>query len=161
MRKRYIYLTIVAIVLVCVFFLVKYIFLNDKSSSESHDLSELVESKPLPIPPLLEDVDPNPDRAEFHLTAQKGTSEILDGIDSETLGYNGDILGPVIRVRKGETVNVKMKNSLDEATTLHWHGLRVDGKYDGGPHSGIKAGETWEPNLQLINQLQHFGITHT
>ncbi|MFC0302150.1 multicopper oxidase family protein [Virgibacillus soli] len=149
MRKRYIYLTIVAIVLVCVFFLVKYIFLNDKSSSESHDLSELVESKPLPIPPLLEDVDPNPDRAEFHLTAQKGTSEILDGIDSETLGYNGDILGPVIRVRKGETVNVKMKNSLDEATTLHWHGLRVDGKYDGGPHSGIKAGETWEPEFTI------------
>src|SRR5699024_6965745 len=79
----------------------------------------------------------------------QGTTEILDGVESETLGYNGDILGPVIRVHKGEKVKVKMKNDLDDPTTLHWHGLRVDGKYDGGPHSGIMPGEIWEPEFTI------------
>src|SRR5690625_985034 len=151
MKKRYIYLTIIALVLVGVFFLIKYAFLNEdgESSSESSDLSEFIESKPLPIPPLLEDLDPDPNQAEFHLTAQQGTSEILDGVESETLGYNGNLLGPIIRVHEGEKVKVKMKNDLDEVTTLHWHGLRVDGKYDGGPHSVIRPDETWEPEFTI------------
>lgn len=148
MKKLYIFLPIIAI-LVGIFFLAKYAFFDDESTAESSDLSELVESKPLPIPPLLEDQDPDPDRAEFHLTAQHGISEIIDGVDSETLGYNGNILGPVIRVHEGEKVKVKMKNDLDEATTLHWHGLRVDGENDGGPHSGIMPGETWEPEFTI------------
>ena len=151
MKKRYVYLIVIAILLIGILLLAKYAFQNDDSSSESEsdDLSELVESKPLPIPPLLEDVDPDPDQAEFHLTAQQGTSEILDGVESKTLGYNGNLLGPVIRVHEGEKVKVKMKNELDEATTLHWHGLRVDGKYDGGPHSEVMAGETWEPEFTI------------
>lgn len=151
MKKRYIYIVLAIIILVCIFSLIKNVFLNDQQGgkSESDDLLELVESKPLPIPPLLEDLDPDPNQAEFHLTAQQGTSEILDGVESKTLGYNGNILGPVIRVHEGEKVKVKMKNNLGEATTLHWHGLRVDGKYDGGPHSGILSGDTWEPEFTI------------
>lgn len=149
MKKRYIYLTIIAITLVSAFILIKYIFPDNESPSASSDLSEPAESKPLPIPPLLEDLDPDPNKSEFHLTAQQGTSEILDGVESETLGYNGNILGPVIRVHEGEKVKVKMTNNLEEATTLHWHGLRVDGENDGGPHSGIMPGETWEPEFTI------------
>ncbi|OZU87216.1 copper oxidase [Virgibacillus indicus] len=149
MKKRYMYLTIIAIVMVSAFILIKYVFPDNESPSASSDLSELEESKPLPIPPLLEDLDPDPNKSEFHLTAQQGTSEILNGVESETLGYNGNILGPVIRVHKGEKVKVKMKNNLDEGTTLHWHGLRVDGENDGGPHSGIMPGETWEPEFTI------------
>ena len=149
MKKSYMYSAIIIIGLASVFLLVSFVFQNDNSSSKTNDLSELAESKPLPIPPLLEDLDPDPNRAEFHLTAQRGMSEILDGVESETLGYNGNILGPVIRVHQGEKVKVKMKNSLDEATTLHWHGLRVDGENDGGPHSGIMPDETWEPEFTI------------
>src|SRR5690625_1560655 len=122
---------------------------REQEAADAIDFSTLVEPKPLPIPPVLEDIDPDPDRAEYHLTAQHGTSEILDGIESETLGYNGDLLGPIIRVREGEKVNVKMKNDLNEVTTLHWHGLRVDGKWDGGPHAGIMPDETWEPEFTI------------
>src|SRR5699024_10758141 len=122
---------------------------REQEAADAIDFSTLVEPKPLPIPPVLEDIDPDPDRAEYHLTDQHGTSEILNGIESETLGYNGDILGPIIRVREGEKVNIKMKNDLDEVTTLHWHGLRVDGKWDGGPHSGIMPGEMWEPEFTI------------
>lgn len=149
MKKIYIYIPIIALTLVGAFFLVKYIFLDDESTAKSSDFLDLVESKPLPIPPLLEDLDPDPNKAEFHLTAQQGVSEILDGVESQTSGYNGNILGPIIRVNKGDEVKVIMKNDLNAATTLHWHGLRVDGENDGGPHSGIMPGETWAPEFTI------------
>lgn len=152
LKKIYLYITIITIILISAIFLVININSDGEEKAEEKsgdDLSALVESKPLPIPPILEDLDPDPNRAEFHLTAQKGTTKLLDGIKSKTLGYNGNILGPVIRVHEGEEVKVKMKNDLDEATTLHWHGLRVDGEDDGGPHSGILAGDTWEPEFTI------------
>jgi blue copper oxidase len=152
MKKIYLYIAFILIVLVGAIFLITTITKDpqDKTETKSNeDISSLVESKPLPIPPILEDLDPDPNKAEFHLTAQKGKTEIIDGVKSNTLGYNGNFLGPIIRVYEGEQVKVKMTNNLDEATTLHWHGLRVDGEADGGPHSGIKPGETWEPEFTI------------
>lgn len=105
--------------------------------------------KPLPIPPILEDENPDPDKAEFTLVAQQGSKEFLEGKPTDTFGYNGDYLGPVIRVKKGDDVSVKVTNELDEATTLHWHGLEVDGEDDGGPHSGIQPGTTWNPEFTI------------
>lgn len=105
--------------------------------------------KPLPIPPILKDENPDPDKAEFTLVAQKGSTEFLEGKATDTFGYNGDYLGPVIRVKKGDDVSVKVKNELDEATTIHWHGLEVDGENDGGPHSGIQPDTTWNPEFTI------------
>ncbi len=153
MKKVYAIIIFIAIILIGGIFLILSFDSDDDKQADKksvEDVSSLVEPQPLPIPPILEDMNPDPNQAEFHLTAQKGTSEILDGVESTTLGYNGNFLGPVIRVHKGEKVKVKMKNDLDEATTLHWHGLRVDGKNDGGPHSGIKPGETWEPEFTIV-----------
>src|SRR5699024_12326571 len=103
-----------------------------------------IEPCPLPIPPLLEDTSNDPDKAEFELNAQNGSKEFLPGKEIETMGYNGDYLGPVIQVRKGQDVSVEVNNDLqDDLTTIHWHGLELDGENDGGPHSGIQAGESW------------------
>src|SRR5699024_4296028 len=113
------------------------ISMNQPSDKADNQTIETEES-PLPIPPLLEDHNPDPNKAEFHLTAQNATKEFVPGKKTETMGYNGDYLGPVIRVRKGEEVTVKVKNELDDITTIHWHGLAVDGDEDGGPHSGIQ-----------------------
>src|SRR5699024_3831526 len=103
----------------------------------------------LPIPPLLKDHDPDPGKAEFHLTAQNATKEFVPGKKTETMGYNGNYLGPVIRVHKGQEVSVKVKNKLDDMTTIHWHGLEVDGDEDGGPHSGIQPRESWSPEFKI------------
>lgn len=105
--------------------------------------------KPLPIPPILEDENPDPGKAEFSLVAQKGSMEFLEGKKTDTYGYNGDYLGPVIRVHNGDDVSIKVKNELDEATTVHWHGLEVDGEQDGGPHSGIQPGTIWNPHFKI------------
>lgn len=107
------------------------------------------EEKSLPIPPLLEDENPDPNKVEFTLVAQTGSMEFLKGKPTDTYGYNGNYLGPVIRVKKGDDVSIKVKNELDEATTLHWHGLEVDGEDDGGPNSGIQPGTTWNPQFTI------------
>ncbi len=48
--------------------------------------------------------------------------------------YDGVIPGPEIRVTQGDRVRIDVDNALDEATTVHWHGLRVPNDMDGVPH---------------------------
>jgi FtsP/CotA-like multicopper oxidase with cupredoxin domain len=55
------------------------------------------------------------------------------------LAYNGSIPGPTIRVAEGSEITVRVRNDADVEATVHWHGLRLDNKYDGVPH------ETQEP----------------
>ena len=48
--------------------------------------------------------------------------------------YNGRVPGPTLRVRQGERLRVDVVNDLPEATTVHWHGLRLPNAMDGVPH---------------------------
>src|SRR5689334_3172583 len=50
------------------------------------------------------------------------------------LGYNGSIPGPTLKVQQGSEVIVHVTNDGDLETTVHWHGLRLENKYDGVPH---------------------------
>jgi FtsP/CotA-like multicopper oxidase with cupredoxin domain len=50
------------------------------------------------------------------------------------LGYNGSIPGPTLKVAQGSEIVVHVTNQGDLDTTVHWHGLRLDNKYDGVPH---------------------------
>ncbi len=50
------------------------------------------------------------------------------------LGYNGSIPGPTLKVRQGSEVIVHVTNDGDLEATVHWHGLRLENKYDGVPH---------------------------
>ncbi|MGW4246361.1 multicopper oxidase family protein [Nocardia sp. NPDC004722] len=105
--------------------------------------------RPLPIPPL---ADSHVDAAgvrHFSLTAQTGTTEIRPGIATPTWGYNGSILGPTLRARRGETVSVTATNTLPEATSVHWHGMHVPAASDGGPHQMIAPGATWTPSWRI------------
>jgi FtsP/CotA-like multicopper oxidase with cupredoxin domain len=47
------------------------------------------------------------------------------------LAYNGSVPGPVIKVRQGSEIVVDVLNHGDLETTVHWHGLRLDNRYDG------------------------------
>jgi FtsP/CotA-like multicopper oxidase with cupredoxin domain len=61
------------------------------------------------------------------------------GGDLRMLAYNGSIPGPTLRVPQGAEVTVDVRNDGDVETTVHWHGLRLENRYDGVPH------ETQEP----------------
>jgi len=88
---------------------------------------------PLPIPPLLENLDKSGETARFAMNAQQDEMNFFPGKSTASLGYNGNFLGPTIRVRNGQRFTMRASNSLDQETTLHWHGLHVPAQWDGGP----------------------------
>ena len=94
----------------------------------------------LPIPPVLEKQQGQD--FDYEITAQEGITEFFEGISTETYGYNGNLLGPTLKLDEGESVDVKITNDLDEPTTFHWHGLEVPGEIDGGPHGEIQPGDS-------------------
>ena len=48
-------------------------------------------------------------------------------------GYNGQYPGPLIKAARGSTVIVNFTNEIEMPTTVHWHGLRLDNRFDGVP----------------------------
>ncbi|HJO38359.1 MAG: multicopper oxidase family protein [Vicinamibacterales bacterium] len=48
-------------------------------------------------------------------------------------GYNGQYPGPLIKGERGSTVIVNFTNEIEMPTTVHWHGLRLDNRFDGVP----------------------------
>jgi FtsP/CotA-like multicopper oxidase with cupredoxin domain len=47
------------------------------------------------------------------------------------LAYNGSIPGPTLRVAQGAEVLVDIENEGDMENTVHWHGLRLENRFDG------------------------------
>ncbi|MDH3330130.1 MAG: multicopper oxidase domain-containing protein [Desulfobulbaceae bacterium] len=104
---------------------------------------------PLPVPPILENLDTESGSAHFRLAVQQGSRSFFPGMNTNTFGYNGNFLGPTIRVRNGQKIKIDVINTLKENTTVHWHGLHVPAKWDGGPRQVIEAGESWHPEFTI------------
>ena len=104
----------------------------------------------LPIPDLLTATDED-GVSVFALEAKSGTATIVSGLTTSTAGYNGTLLGPTIQVADGDSVRFDVTNTLDDETTVHWHGLHIAPSNDGGPQNTVAAGETWSP-ATTINQ---------
>jgi FtsP/CotA-like multicopper oxidase with cupredoxin domain len=87
-----------------------------------------------------QDTNPDPRVVEVTLTAALGTWELSPGRRVQAMTYNGQVPGPTLEARVGDTVVVHFTNRLEQPTTIHWHGLRVPADMDGGPHSGPPVG---------------------
>jgi FtsP/CotA-like multicopper oxidase with cupredoxin domain len=61
------------------------------------------------------------------------------------LAYNGSVPGPTLRLPQGATVTVHVTNRGDIDATVHWHGLRLENRYDGthDTQAPIPVGETF------------------
>lgn len=92
-------------------------------------------------------------------------SEVVEMADGETLvmsasvvrrtingktflmyGYNGQYPGPLIKAERGSTVTVEFTNAIEMPTTVHWHGLRLDNRFDGVPdvtQAPVRPGESF------------------
>ncbi len=70
------------------------------------------------------------DGDEFDLRIAPVTKEI-DGETVRMLAYNRSIPGPTLRVKQGSELVVNVVNEGDLEATVHWHGLRLDNRYDG------------------------------
>ena len=105
----------------------------------------------LAIPPLIEgQANPALGTRDVMLELQSGVSRFLDGLDTTTWGINGAFLGPAVRLRKGDRARMQVVNRLPETTTLHWHGMKLPGPMDGGPHQEIAPGETWMAEFDIV-----------
>lgn len=63
-------------------------------------------------------------------------------------------LGPTLIWQKGMPIQVNITNKLTERTTVHWHGLNLPSKWDGGPHEPIEINGPWNPNFTVIDPVQ-------
>ncbi len=105
-------------------------------------------SQELPIPKLAKYTTVDGVKI-FDLLIQEGEVEFYKGMATDTYGVNADYLGETVRVDSGDRVEFRVKNSLGELTTLHWHGLKVSGDSDGGPHSVIPVDTIWSAKMQI------------
>lgn len=72
------------------------------------------------------------DYKAVHLTSSKFQWQFRDDQEPvEVWGYNGQIPGPTLRFKEGDKVRVYYRNDLDEASSIHWHGLIVPNSMDG------------------------------
>jgi hypothetical protein len=54
----------------------------------------------------------------------------------------GSYLGPILRLRRGQTLKVHFENQINEPSIIHWHGLSVPDEMDGHPRHAIEHGQS-------------------
>jgi suppressor of ftsI len=122
---------------------------GDPGSGSKGNAGTLTFANPLRVPPLLEPQVDADGAKRFALTMQPGRTEFLAGKPAATWGFNGSYLGPTIRAARGDRIAVTVTNRLPEASTVHWHGMRLPAAMDGGPHQMIAPGATWAPSWRI------------
>jgi bilirubin oxidase len=86
----------------------------------------------------------------FDLKMQSGISKILPNKLTKTWGINQSFLGVTLKVKEGDKLHVNVTNKIDKTTTLHWHGVKLPAKADGGPHQPILPGGKWLSEYEII-----------
>ena len=84
-------------------------------------------------------------KADHSLRIEPCSLEIGHGVSVKTLAYNGQVPGPLLRLREGQPVTIDVTNAATEADIVHWHGLAIDSLNDGAMEEGspmIAAGQT-------------------
>jgi FtsP/CotA-like multicopper oxidase with cupredoxin domain len=118
------------------------------SGSQRDTVGEVDFVNRLAIPRLAASRVDGQGRRVFDLTAAPGRHD-FGGRTASTWGFNGAYLGPTLRASRGEKVLVNVRNGLDEATTVHWHGMHLPAAMDGGPHQAIAAGARWSSTWRV------------
>ncbi len=106
-------------------------------------------ARPLAIPALAKSTIDSKGRTSFDLTAEDGTSHFVAGKSTPTRGFNQPYLGPTLVANVGDRVVVHLHNSLNEATSVHWHGMHLPAVDDGGPHQMVAPGATLSPSWSI------------
>ena len=89
---------------------------------------------------------------ETHEIEIKPVRKRINETEVRMLGYNGSIPGPTLHVDQGSEVTIEATNLGDVDATLHWHGLRLENRFDGVPEetqAPIGHGETFTYRLQF------------
>lgn len=89
----------------------------------------------------------------FDLNIHESIKQLVSGNQTITGSINNETFwGPTLFVNKGDLVRMNVTNNLNEATTLHWHGMHLPAVMDGGPYQVIPSGTLWQPFWTVKNQ---------
>ena len=88
----------------------------------------------------------------------------VDGRVSREIGINGTVPGPLVRLKQGERVRLSVTNTLDEDSSIHWHGLLVPFAMDGVPgvsFPGIAPRSTFTYEFDLVQAGTYWYHSHS
>ena len=77
---------------------------------------------------------------------------------------NGSLPAPTLRWREGDTITIRVKNRLKEATSIHWHGIILPFQMDGVPgisFAGIAPGETFTYRFKVEQSGTYWYHSHS
>ncbi|TKR55471.1 copper resistance system multicopper oxidase [Allopusillimonas ginsengisoli] len=77
---------------------------------------------------------------------------------------NGSLPAPTLRWREGDTVTIRVKNRLNETTSIHWHGIILPFQMDGVPgisFAGIPPGETFTYRFKVQQSGTYWYHSHS
>jgi FtsP/CotA-like multicopper oxidase with cupredoxin domain len=97
------------------------------------------------------------------LDAQTTDWEFASGRSIPGFGYDGRVPGPVIAARVGDTVEAHLVNDLPQATTIHWHGIRVPAEMDGtdAVQAPVEPGGEFEYRFVVPDAGTYWYHSHT
>jgi CopA family copper-resistance protein len=88
----------------------------------------------------------------------------LTGTVRTALTINDSLPGPLLRWREGDTITLNVSNSLDEATSIHWHGILLPANMDGVPglsFSGIHPGQAYRYQFRVKQSGTYWYHSHS
>ncbi|HEY4570884.1 MAG TPA: multicopper oxidase domain-containing protein [Kribbella sp.] len=88
---------------------------------------------PLPIPPVKKPIRSDAHADYYRVVQRKASLEILPGLKTEVMGYDGLLPGPTFDVPSGRTTAIEHVNELDVSTVVHLHGGHTPATSDGWP----------------------------
>jgi FtsP/CotA-like multicopper oxidase with cupredoxin domain len=102
---------------------------------------------------------------QLDLVASNGQFAFGEDPENTTpvMHYNQSIPGPLIRIPQGRESIIRLHNSLDEPTSVHWHGLRIDNAMDGVPditQPPVMPGQQFEYRLKPPDAGTYWYHTH-
>jgi FtsP/CotA-like multicopper oxidase with cupredoxin domain len=102
---------------------------------------------------------------QLDLVASNGQFAFGEDPENTTpvMHYNQSIPGPLLRIPQGRESIIRLHNSLDEPTSVHWHGLRIDNAMDGVPditQPPVMPGQQFEYRLKPPDAGTYWYHTH-
>ncbi|OWU78882.1 copper oxidase [Loktanella sp. 22II-4b] len=82
---------------------------------------------------------------------------------TEVWAYNGTAPGPTLRIKRGALLRQRLVNGLPEATSIHWHGLRLPNAMDGVPgltQEAVGPGESFDYEFTVPDAGTFWYHTH-
>jgi FtsP/CotA-like multicopper oxidase with cupredoxin domain len=94
--------------------------------------------------------------SNFTINAAPGTTDLtpsISGLDYTAVWqYDNSFPGRTIVASKGDNMTITYQNNLPEESIIHWHGMLVDHRNDGGPMMAIPAGQTFTYQFPILNR---------